>query len=307
VSQETQAPPKVQVSFTVLASALVRTLFLQTVWNFERYLNYGVAYVLSPVIRCLYPKEERGEALSRHLDYFNTHPYMGSFILGAVIKMEEERAQSPESNQKQKEEEINALKVGMMGPLAAMGDNFFWATIRPYCGLMAVTLVLTHALGTKLESWTVPLLFLVSFNIVHLGMRFLGFRLGYRKGDQVVLSLRRFGFQEAIRGVRIASVLLVAVLIVFVNRTDLEDRPGLFLMKLGFFCAILILFTFALHRKISPGHLFYSVILFALMLAYWPELSVTPDLPGTPSPAGSLSVGIKVIPETTPVPGLFVK
>lgn len=290
-----------------LASALLRTLFLQTVWNFERYLNYGVAYVLSPVVRRLYPKDERGEVLSRHLDYFNTHPYMGAFILGAVIKMEEERAQMPKANQKQKEEEINALKVGMMGPLAAMGDNFFWATIRPYCGLMAVTLVMTHALGSKLESWAVPLLFLVLFNIIHLGMRFLGFSLGYRKGDQVVLSLRRFGFQEAIRGIRVASVLLVAVLIVFVNRTDLEDRPGLFLMKLGFFCAILILFVFALHRKISPGHLFYAVILFALMLAYWPVLSVTPSMSGTTSSTGASSAGNALIPGATPEPGFSFK
>ncbi len=291
MSPETKPGAAIRAGLPSLSSAFVRSLFLQAAWNFERYLNYGVAYVLCPVIRRLYPKGERGEVLSRHLDYFNTHPYMASFILGAVIKMEEERVQASHELQKQKEEEINALKVGMMGPLAAMGDNFFWATIRPYCGLLAVTLVMTQALGPQVECWVVPLLFLVSFNIVHLGMRFLGFRLGYKKSDQVVLSLRRFGFQEAIRGIRIASVLLVAVLIVFVNRTDLEAQPGLFLMKLGFFGAILVLFTFALHRKISPGQLFYAVILFALMLAYWPELSTTPGLPGATMPVVSSAAG----------------
>jgi mannose/fructose/N-acetylgalactosamine-specific phosphotransferase system component IID len=275
-----------------LISAFARTLFLQTVWNFERYLNYGVAFVLCPVLRRLYPKEERGQALGRHLDYFNTHPYMGSFILGAIIKMEEERAQTSKAGQKQKEDEINALKVGMMGPLAAVGDNFFWATIRPYCGLLAVTLVMTRAMVPQVEAWAVPLLFLVSFNIVHLGMRFLGFRLGYKKGDQVVLSLRRFGLQEAIRGIRIASVLLVAVVIVFVNRTDLESQPGNFLIKLVFFVAILGLFAFALHRKISPGQLFYAAVLFALLLNYWPILSATPDMPGVSSPEAVPSAGI---------------
>lgn len=292
MSPETPSPQAPKVGLPALASALMRTLFLQTAWNFERFLNYGVAFVMCPVIRRLYPKEARGEALARHLDYFNTHPYMGSFILGAVIKMEEERAQALPERRKEKEEEINALKVGMMGPLAALGDNFFWATIRPYCGLLAVTLVMTRVMGPKMETWVVPLLFLVSFNIVHLGMRFLGFRMGYLKGDQVVLSMRRFGLQETIRAIRTASVLLVAVLIVFVNREDLENQPGLFLMKLGFFAAILALFVFALHRKISPGQLFYAVVLFALMLAYWPDLSATPGLPAISSPESLPSAGV---------------
>jgi len=292
VSPESPSSTARKTGFLGLASAFVRSLFLQTAWNFERYLNYGVAFALCPVLRRLYPKEERGEALSRHLDYFNTHPYMGSFILGAVIKMEEERAQAPKERQKEKEEEINALKVGMMGPLAAMGDNFFWATVRPYCGLLAVTLVMTRVMGTSLETWVVPLLFLASFNVVHLGTRLRGFVMGYQKGDQVVLSMRRIGLQEAIRGIRTASVLLVAVLIVFVNREDLEGQPGHFLLKLIFFIAILGLFTFALHRRISPAQLFYAAVFFALLLNYWPTLSATPGLPGIVSPEALPSVGI---------------
>jgi PTS system mannose-specific IID component len=103
VSPENPIPHAPRTGFIGLVSAFVRTLFLQTAWNFERFLNYGVAFVMCPVIRRLYPKEARGEALARHLDYFNTHPYMGSFILGAVIKMEEERAQAPPERRKEKE------------------------------------------------------------------------------------------------------------------------------------------------------------------------------------------------------------
>ena len=133
-----------------LAASFVRILFLQVAWNFERYLNYGFAFVLMPVFKRIYPvPEERAQALSRHMEYFNTHPYMASFVLGAVIRMEEEKQQLPKAKQKGKEEEISALKVGMMGPIAAMGDNLFWATVCPYCGLIAVTLVLSHAFQVK--------------------------------------------------------------------------------------------------------------------------------------------------------------
>ena len=262
-----------------LLNAFTRSFFLQVVWNFERYLSYGVAFVLLPVLKKIYPSsEERAQALSRHLEYFNTHPYMASFVLGAVIKMEEEKQQLPRSKQKQKEEEISALKVGMMGPIAAMGDNLFWATIRPYCGLIAVTLVLSHSFQVKGQYWVIPLLFILVYNVAHIGIRVMGFAQGYRQSDQVVLALRKYGFQEAILGLRLASIILLAVLIVFVNLSELEKEVGLFVLKLTFFTAIVGLFTFALHRKISPSQLFYAVVLFALMLAFWPDISAPPDI-----------------------------
>jgi PTS system mannose-specific IID component len=262
-----------------LAASFVRILFLQVAWNFERYLNYGFAFVLMPVFKKIYPvPEERAQAISRHMEYFNTHPYMASFVLGAVIRMEEEKQQLPKAKQKAKEEEISALKVGMMGPIAAMGDNLFWATVCPYCGLIAVTLVLSHAFQVKGQYWVIPLLFLVVYNVAHLGVRLMGFFQGYRKGDQVILTLRKYGFQEAIRGLRLASILLLGVLIVFVNLAELEKEVGLFILKMIFFSAIVGLFTFALHRKISASQLYYAVVLIALILAFWPELSAPPIL-----------------------------
>ena len=277
MSPEKTAP---KVTFLDLAQCFFRTFFLQVLWNFERYLSYGVTYVLMPVLKKVYTSpEERSQAMTRHLEYFNSHPYMASFILGAVARMEEEKLEIPKAKQKQKEEEISALKVGMMGPVAAVGDNFFWATIRPYCGLIAVTLVLSHAFQIKGEYWVIPLLFLVVYNIAHVGIRLMGFVQGYRQSDQVVLTLRKYGFQQAIRGLRLASILLLGVLIVFVNLEILEKQVSLFVLKLTFFTAIVGLFTFALHRKISPSQMFYAVLLFALMLAFWPTLSTPPVLP----------------------------
>jgi PTS system mannose-specific IID component len=272
--------PLLRVNALDLLRCFWRVFFLQVVWNFERYMSYGVTFVLMPVLKKIYPsREERAQAMTRHMEYFNTHPYMASFVLGAIIRMEEEKQQLPKSKQKQKEDEISALKVGMMGPIAAMGDNLFWATVRPYCGLIAVTLVLSHSFQIKGQYWIIPLLFLVFFNIVHVGIRLMGFLQGYRLGDQVVLSLRKYGFQEAIRGLKLASILLLGVLIVFVNLSVLEKEVGLFILKLTFFTAIVGLFTFALHRKISPSQMFYAAVLFALMLAFWPTLSAPPVLP----------------------------
>jgi len=280
MTPEKSTAPGARVTFLDLAQAFFRTFFLQVLWNFERYLSYGVTYVLMPVLKKVYPTpEEKAQAMTRHLEYFNSHPYMASFILGAVARMEGDKLQQPKAKQKQTDEEISALKVGMMGPVAAMGDSLFWATIRPYCGLIAITLVLSHAFQIKGEYWVIPLFFLVIYNTAHVGIRLMGFVQGYRQSDQVVLTLRKYGFQQAIRGLRLASILLLGVLIVFVNLSITEPEVGLFILKLTFFTAIVGLFTFALHRKISPSQMFYAVLLFALMLAFWPTLSASPVLP----------------------------
>jgi mannose/fructose/N-acetylgalactosamine-specific phosphotransferase system component IID len=278
--------------------AFSRTFSLQASWNFERYLNYGFAFVMAGILKKIYPSPaERSQALTRHLEYFNTHPYMASFVLGAAIRMEREKQLLPRARQKQKGDEISALKVGMMGPMAGLGDNLFWATIRPYCGLLAVILVLTRAFPMEGQYWIVPLIFLLVFNVPHLGVRFVGFVLGLKHGDQVALILRRFRFQEAIRGLKLASTLLLGVLIVFLNLSDMEREVGLFLLKLTFFTAIVGLFSFVLHRKISPAQLFYAVVLFALMLAFWPELSASPSISETFLPGASPEGGLVALAE----------
>ena len=51
------------------------------------------------------------------MEYFNTHPYMASFIIGSIVHLE---SKNSKFKSKVHEEEISALKIGMMGPLAAI-------------------------------------------------------------------------------------------------------------------------------------------------------------------------------------------
>ena len=64
-----------------------RSTFLQGSWNYERMQNGGWAYTLIPALKRLYhTKEDRSAALKRHLEFFNTHPYLASPILGVTMK-----------------------------------------------------------------------------------------------------------------------------------------------------------------------------------------------------------------------------
>ena len=66
---------------------------MQASWSFERMQSLGFAFAIAPALKKLYPNGAEYESRLRlHMDYFNTQPYLASFILGAVVRMEEERA-----------------------------------------------------------------------------------------------------------------------------------------------------------------------------------------------------------------------
>ena len=60
-------------------NVLFRSFFLQCSWNLERMQNLGFLYSLMPVLKKLYPREQDlREAQARHLELFNSQPYMVS-------------------------------------------------------------------------------------------------------------------------------------------------------------------------------------------------------------------------------------
>ena len=142
-------------SFTVNAS-----------FNYERQMNQGAQYALSPILRKLYPdKKELGEALQRHAEFFNTTPMLCPFIFGIAAAMEEENATQEDFDPNT----INLVKAGLMGPLAGIGDSVFWGTLRPLAGGIACSLALTGNLFA-------PFLFLLLFNIPNVLVRYFGCR-----------------------------------------------------------------------------------------------------------------------------------
>src|SRR5699024_1262300 len=113
--------------------------FVQSNWNYERMHNVGFAYQMAPVIRKLYKnKDDRAAALKRHLEFVNTHPYLYGPINGVVLAMEEEKGNGTDIP----DQTIQGVKIGMMGPLAGVGDPIFWGTIRPVLGAFAASLAL---------------------------------------------------------------------------------------------------------------------------------------------------------------------
>ncbi len=133
------AEEKIKLSKKDRLAVAWRSTFIQGSWNYERMQNGGWAFSMIPAIKKLYKtKEERSAALKRHLEFFNTHPYIASPILGVTLALEEERANGAPVD----DVAIQGVKVGMMGPLAGVGDPVFWFTVRPMLGALGASLAM---------------------------------------------------------------------------------------------------------------------------------------------------------------------
>src|SRR5699024_10440295 len=133
-------------------------------WNYERMGNVGFTWALLPILKKLYPKKkDLSIAMKRHLELYNVTPYIVTLPLVIAAAMEETNVTDKSFDEKS----ISGVKLALMGPLAGIGDAFFWGTLR----------ILATGIGTSLAlkgNILGPILFFLVFNIPHYLMRYYG-------------------------------------------------------------------------------------------------------------------------------------
>ncbi|MBC6316455.1 PTS system mannose/fructose/sorbose family transporter subunit IID [Listeria grandensis] len=180
-----------------------RSTFIQGSWNYERMQNGGWAFSMIPAIKKLYKsKEDRSAAMKRHLEFFNTHPYVASPILGVTLALEEERANGAPVD----DVAIQGVKVGMMGPLAGIGDPVFWFTVRPMLGALGASLAISgNILG--------PIIFFVAWNIIRWCFMWYTQEFGYKAGSKITDDLSGGLLQDITKGASILGMFVLAALV----------------------------------------------------------------------------------------------
>ena len=180
-----------------------RHQFLQGSWNYERMQNGGWCYSIIPAIKKLYPnKEDRIAALKRHMEFYNTHPYVSAPVMGVTLALEEERANGAEIN----DQAIQGVKVGMMGPLAGVGDPVFWFTLRPILGALGASLALSgNIMG--------PLLFFFAWNIIRMAFIWYTQEFGYKVGTSIAQDLSGGLLGKITQGASILGMFIIGSLV----------------------------------------------------------------------------------------------
>ena len=159
------------------------TFFSHANYNYERLQGTAFAQAMVPIIKKLYKDpEDIKAALKRHLVFFNTEPNVGGIIHGAVIAMEEQRANGADID----DEAINSVKSGLMGPLAGVGDVISQGTITP--------ILLSIGIGLAQQGNIIgPIFYFVAELVIMIGIAYFFWFQGYDRGREGVTALLRSG------------------------------------------------------------------------------------------------------------------
>ncbi|MBZ9685462.1 PTS system mannose/fructose/sorbose family transporter subunit IID [Clostridium estertheticum] len=145
--------------------------------SYEWLEAFGFAVSMMPVINKLYGdnKEEKQKAMKRHSTFYNSEPQLGSVINGIVCGMEEERANGAEID----DEVINSIKIGLMGPLAGIGDAMIPGMYIPL--LISIGMGLSEG-GNPLG----PIFYIVTYLTTITALSYFVFMKGYKLGTKSV-------------------------------------------------------------------------------------------------------------------------
>ena len=187
--------PTVKLERSDLRAAFWRYFWsFQISWNYERMQALGFAYAMEPILRKLFPdKADYEAALKRHLVFFNTNPVVGApLIIGSAIAMEE--AGAPAS--------ADAVKIALMGPLAAVGDTIVWALYNSIIFTIGASMALDkNILG--------PLFVIVMVAIPYTLVRWWQFFWAYEQDKTLATSLGSGALARVTEGATILGMIVI--------------------------------------------------------------------------------------------------
>ncbi|WP_265421944.1 PTS N-acetylgalactosamine transporter subunit IID [Aeromonas salmonicida] len=227
-----------------------RSLLLQASFNYERMQASGWLYGLLPALQKIHTNpKDLSRAMKGHMGFFNTHPFLVTFVMGIVLAME---------RSKQNVNSIQSTKIAVGAPLGGIGDAMFWLTLLPICGGIGADLALQGSIMGAV-------FFFLLFNVVHFGLRFglahYAYRMGVAAIPLIKANTRKVGHAASIIGMTVIGALVATYVRL---GTTLEITAGDAVVKLQ--ADVL--------DKLMPAFLplLYTLAMYALIRRGWSPL-----------------------------------
>ena len=242
-----------------------RSLPMEASFNYERMMSLAFGYTMEPIIKKLYSApEDQKQAMKRHLEFYNCTSACSPFIAGVCTAMEEKNAEDENFD----ESSINALKAGLMGPLAGIGDAIFWGSLR----------IITAGIGISLAQQgniLGPILFVLLFNIPNYLFRYFGALYGYKMGASFIDKMNESGLMEKITyiinilgmtviGAMVASMVYINVPITFGSGDSAQTIQSVLDTIMP--CMLPLALTFYLHHLMKKNVKIINIIIALLVL-----------------------------------------
>ena len=196
VTSYTNLTPAANLDKKTLNKMVWRSLNLQASFNYERMQAAGWLYGILPGLEKIHTDEEDLKlSMAHNLEFFNTHPFLVTFVMGIVLSLEQQKADI---------NTIRAVRVAAMGPLGGIGDALFWFTLVPIAaGICSNMAIQGSVMG--------PIMFLLIFNAVQFAVRFFLMHWSYNLGTKAI-ELLTANAKEFTRAASLLGVFIVGAL-----------------------------------------------------------------------------------------------
>lgn len=173
-----------KLSKKTLVKTWLWTTSTEACYNYERLQALGAANLMITPIRELYDtNEERVEELRKYMVFYNSEVFtVGPIINGIACSMEEARANGEHVTEK----DINAVRTGLMGPVAGIGDTVMQGILFPILFGIGCSMALD-------KSYLGPILSFVIFEALIFGCGYFMFMTGYKQGKTSLLKILKNG------------------------------------------------------------------------------------------------------------------
>ena len=202
--------PAPQLDKKTLNKMVWLSCFLQASFNYERMQACGWLWGILPGLQKIHTnKEDLKASMAHNLDFLNTHPFLVTFVMGIVLSLEQNKADT---------KTIRSVRISAAGPLGGIGDALFWLTLVPItAGLTANMAMEGQIIGA--------ILFLLIFNIVQFIIRFGLMYWSYGLGIKAV-TLLTANAKEFTRAASILGIFVVGGLIANYGSTTVRLIVG---------------------------------------------------------------------------------
>ena len=268
------------MNFSMHLRLFLRSFFLQTGWNFVKYQNVGLTFIMLPFLRKLYKQDQEAlpAVITRYLDNFNTQPVMASFCIGALAKKEEAVAQAKSvTDFKEQVTEWTAARRGLSITAASIGDRLFWGTLKPLTLLLAIFIWLCLGVNFfEIELLENPLVFdalcagavaFFVYNSVALFVKWQGITIAYNSDEKTCFGLTKFDWNKTIYYAKHIGLILTAGLILFgVYHYFNELELNLYFITRAVLVLFFVMISFLTRKLKVPNMYVYiaAVIIFSI-------------------------------------------
>lgn len=216
------------MNFAMRLNIFLRSFFLQTGWNYMKYQNMGLTFVMLPFLKKLYrnDKDALPDVLARYLETFNTQPVMASFCFGALAQKEEDIAHAQTlSVFKERVTDWSVVRRSLSITAASIGDRLFWGTLKPLTLLMALFIWLALGVNfledcsrqsiTAWEAFYAGACAFFVFNAVALFVKWEGIKLSFREDENACFGLTRFDWNKTIYHAKRLGLLMTTAMLAY--------------------------------------------------------------------------------------------